>query len=76
MANKKMQEAKLSSPRRSLKGFKLSKNFINTLKNMAMVLAPAIITEAVAQNWISTAIAALAGPMLLKGLEYWFKEKV
>lgn len=62
------------SKAKSMEGFKASKNFKSALKNAAFVMIPALITELVANNVISTGIAALIGPMILKSVEYYFKK--
>ena len=55
----------------SFKGFKLSKNLKSAIKNALYVLVPAIITELAAHNMIANGVAAVVGPMILKGIEYW-----
>lgn len=58
----------------SFENFKVSKNFLSALKKVVYVLVPAIITELVAHNIITTSLAALIGPMIFQSIEYYFKE--
>jgi hypothetical protein len=62
------------SPKRSFKGFKLSKNLVNAIKNAAFVLIPAILAELVTHNLITAGASGLIGTILLKGIEFWWKE--
>ena len=62
------------SPKKSMKGFRLSKNLKSALKKALYVMIPAILTELVAHNIIATGIAGFLGPAILNGIEYYFKE--
>ena len=64
----------MGSPSMSFKGFKFSKNFWSALKKAIYVLVPAVLTELVTNNMVGAGIAGLVGPMILNGVEYWFKE--
>jgi hypothetical protein len=64
----------MKSPKYSFKGFKISKNFTSAVKKTAYVMIPALITELVSNNIISTSLAGIIGPMILNAIEYYFKK--
>lgn len=64
----------MKSPKRSWKGFKLSKNFLSAVKKALYVMVPAVVAELVAHNLITTGIAGVVGPMVLNAVEYWLKQ--
>lgn len=47
---------------------------MSAIKNALYTLIPAIITELATNNIISSGVAALVGPMILKAIEYFFSE--
>ncbi len=62
----------MESPKRSFKGFKLSKNLKSAIKKCIYVLVPAVLTELVTNNIIASGIAGIVGPMILNAVEYYF----
>ena len=65
----------MESKKFSFEGFRLSKNFWSAIKKCIYVVVPAVVTELVTNNLITAGIAALVGPMILNGIEYWWKER-
>lgn len=64
----------MTSPKRSWIGFKISKNLKASLKQAAYILIPAVITELVTHNVISSSIAGLVGKIVFSAIEYYYKE--
>lgn len=62
------------SEKKSMRGFKLSKNLWSAIKKCAYVLVPAVLTELVTNSLITAGIAGLVGPMILNGIEFYFTE--
>ncbi len=61
----------MESQKRSFKGFKFSKNILSAIKKCIYVLVPAVLTELVTHNIVASGLAALVGPMILNGVEYY-----
>jgi len=64
----------MNSERFSFKGFKWNKNLLSAVKKAAYVMIPAIVALLVDNSLITAGIAGVVGPMLLNGIEYFFKE--
>jgi len=58
----------------SWNGWKPSQNFKSALKNMLMVMVPAVLVELVTHNMVTAGVAGLIGPMILKAIEYYITE--
>lgn len=62
------------SPKRNWKGFKISKNLKNAIKNSLYVLVPAILAEFATNNLITSSAAGIVGSAICKAVEFYFTE--
>jgi len=63
------------SVKKSWKGFKISKNLKDTIKQAIYILVPAIIAELVTKSVLTSSVAGLLGKVVFSALEYYFKEQ-
>jgi len=62
------------SPTKSFKGFKLSVNLKNAIKNALYVLVPAILAELVSNNMLTAGVAGIIGSAVCKAVEFYLTE--
>ncbi|KKM16165.1 hypothetical protein LCGC14_1688600 [marine sediment metagenome] len=63
------------SVKKSWKGFKISKNLKDSLKQVVYILVPAIIAELVTKNVLTASLAGVLGKIVFSAIEYYFKEQ-
>ncbi len=63
------------SEKKSWKGFKLSKNLKDSIKQALYILIPAIVAELVTKDVLTASAAGLIGKVVFSALEYYFKEQ-
>ena len=68
-------EKKITSPKYNWKGFKISKNLADSLKQCIYILVPAVILEITTKNPTYAAIAGIVGKVIFSAVEYWIKER-
>ncbi len=65
----------MESPKLSWKGFKLSKNMKDTLKQCVYILVPAVLVELQTNSVLSASAAGLIGKAIFSAIEYYWKKR-
>ncbi len=64
----------MNSPKYSFLGFKPSKNLLDSLKQAAYILIPAILVELQTNSIVSSTAAGIIGKVVFSAIEYFFKK--